>query len=132
MRRIESDATVVICEREPRAGELWVIGSKTRMRGSANRRARLVEKQQRTGVEHEVHIGAVAAQVDVVAADALNEAAVAHMQMHQLSPGLGGLMIRLSHWKAFCPVISQKSSLPHLSGVLLLMSTSLRTTRIAR
>jgi len=56
--------------------------------------------------------------------------AVAHMQMHQLSPGFGSLLIVESHWNAFWPVISQKSpSGPHPRGSEVSLSKSLAHTR---
>ena len=54
--------------------------------------------------------------------------AVAHMQMHHESPGLGGATIRSDHWNAFCPVRSQKSPVPHLSGACDTLSISCAQT----
>ena len=55
--------------------------------------------------------------------------AVAHMQMHHESPGFGGATMRSDHWNAFCPVRSQKSPVPHLSGACEVLSISCAQTR---
>ena len=79
--------------------------------------------------QHVSYVGAVAAQVHVSQPACLINDAVAHMQMHHESPGLGGATMRSDHWNAFCSVRSQKSPVPHLSGACEVLSISCAQTR---